>query len=104
MMKDESLFAMAGLYDSWKSPSGEIIYSCTILTTSPNDLMKPIHDRMPSILKQDDEDVWLNSEATDPVFLQSIALEPFPADNIKAYPVHPMVGSPKNMFQNALHH
>jgi putative SOS response-associated peptidase YedK len=96
MMKDGALFGMAGLYDSWKSPSGEIIHSCTIITTRPNEIMESIHDRMPSILKPEDENVWLSSDETDPVFLQSIALEPFPAEDMKAYPVHPMVGSPKN--------
>jgi putative SOS response-associated peptidase YedK len=94
-MKNNELFAMAGLWESWKSPSGELIHTCTILTTEPNDLMSTIHDRMPVILKQEDEQPWLNPEA------KTIdELKPFmiPLENglLEAYEVSDKVNSPKN--------
>lgn len=94
-MKNNELFAMAGLWESWKSPSGELVHTCTILTTEPNDLMSTIHDRMPVILKQKDEQSWLNPE------VKTIdELKPFliPLENglLEAYEVSDKVNSPKN--------
>ena len=62
-VNDGELFAFAGLWDSWRSPEGVTIESCTILTTTPNSLLADIHDRMPVILNPDDYDLWL-----DPAF------------------------------------
>jgi len=63
-MKSGELFALAGLWDSWKSPDGIELKSCTIITTTPNEMMKPIHDRMPVILSQTNESEWLSQSAT----------------------------------------
>ena len=94
-MKNNELFAMAGLWESWKSPSGELVHTCTILTTEPNDLMSTIHDRMPVILKQKDEQSWLNPEV-----MTIDELKPFmiPLENglLEAYEVSDKVNSPKN--------
>jgi putative SOS response-associated peptidase YedK len=94
-MKNNELFAMAGLWESWKSPSGELVHTCTILTTEPNDLMSTIHDRMPVILKQADEQTWLN-----PAVKTIDELRPFliPLENglLEAYEVSDKVNSPKN--------
>ena len=94
-MKNNELFAMAGLWESWKSPSGELVHTCTILTTEPNDLMSTIHDRMPVILKQKDEQTWLNPEV-----MTIDELKPFliPLENglLEAYEVSDKVNSPKN--------
>ena len=94
-MKNNELFAMAGLWESWKSPSGELVHTCTILTTEPNDLMSTIHDRMPVILKQKDEQSWLN-----PKVKTIDELKPFliPLENglLEAYEVSDKVNSPKN--------
>jgi putative SOS response-associated peptidase YedK len=57
------LFAFAGLWDNWKNPEGGVVRSFTIITTDANELMKPIHDRMPVILHRDDEREWLNNDA-----------------------------------------
>ena len=57
---DGDLFAFAGLWDRWTDPRGEVVESCTILTTTPNALLADIHDRMPAILRPDDYDLWLN--------------------------------------------
>ncbi len=63
-LKDESLFAFAGLWDHWKSPDGTIVASCAILTPTPNDLPQDVHDRMPVILHPDHH-TWLTAPATD---------------------------------------
>jgi putative SOS response-associated peptidase YedK len=94
-MKDDSLFAVAGLWDTWQSPTGEAIHTCTILTTEPNDLMKDIHDRMPVILPKEHQSIWLDSTIHDNEQLRSLLL-PFPADEMTAYEVSDKVNSPKN--------
>ncbi len=86
---------MAGLYDIWKAPDGRKLSTCTIITTKPNGLMREIHDRMPMILKREDEALWLDRDCTDGDFLESL-LQPFPEELMSAYPVAPMVGNVKN--------
>ena len=53
-------FAFAGLWDGWRDPKGEVVRSCTIITTSANQLLSPIHDRMPVILTRELEPLWLD--------------------------------------------
>ncbi len=76
---DGELFAFAGLYETWQSPSGEKVQTYTIITTNPNDLVAPIHNRMPVILPRDVEAVWLDPQFEDTDYLQSL-LVPYPAD------------------------
>ena len=92
-LPDEPLFAFAGLYDSWHDPDGQTVQSYTILTTAPNDLMADIHNRMPVILRREDEDEWLDPENTEPEHLLPL-LRPYPASEMAAYPVSKMVNSP----------
>ena len=92
-MKDESLFAMAGIWDSWKDEGGGIIHSFSIITTAPNELMRGIHERMPVILERKDEKTWL--QEMDPDVLIKL-LKPFPPELMKAYPVSTRVNSPAN--------
>jgi putative SOS response-associated peptidase YedK len=74
-IKDRPLFAFAGLYDIWTEPvSGRETYSYTIITTEPNDIVSPIHDRMPVILEQNNESVWL--EDSTPTNILSTLLAP----------------------------
>ncbi|WP_462413511.1 SOS response-associated peptidase [Neobacillus sp. Marseille-QA0830] len=94
-MKTGNLFGMAGLWEHWKSPAGESVFSCTVVTTVPNGLMSGIHDRMPVILKPEDEKTWLSPSTTDFNVLQSL-LVPFDQNEMEAYEVSPMVNSPKN--------
>lgn len=94
-LKNDELFAIAGLWESWKSPEGKIIHTCTAITTEPNDLMKPIHDRMPVILKRDDEAAWLDPRNADIDFLGNM-LMPFDEEQMEAYSVSSAVNSPKN--------
>jgi putative SOS response-associated peptidase YedK len=93
LMKDEQPFAMAGIWDRWTAPDGEIVHSFSILTTSPNMLMKEIHDRMPVILEQADEKRWL-SPLPEPELLS--LLKPYPGERMKAYRISRQVNSPKN--------
>ncbi|MFG0216455.1 SOS response-associated peptidase [Brevibacillus porteri] len=95
MMKSGELFAFAGLFDTWASPIGDKLHTCTIITTKPNDVVADIHDRMPVILRQEDEGIWLDREKFDSDLLQSL-LVPYDSDMMRAYPVSTMVGSPKN--------
>ncbi|TYP72647.1 SOS response-associated peptidase [Paenibacillus methanolicus] len=94
VLRDRKLFSMAGLYDIWVSPDGTRVSTCTILTTAPNELMAPIHDRMPVILKAEDEELWLDRGMQDADKLRRLYV-PFTADDLEAYPVSTAVGSVK---------
>ena len=93
-LKDGDLFAFAGLYDIWHDAEGNELYSYTVITTVPNDLVASIHNRMPVILRQEDEDVWLDKES-EPAQLLAL-LKAYPADKMEAYPVSRAVNSPAN--------
>ncbi len=88
------LFAFAGLYDVWRDAEGNELYSYTIITTKPNDVVASIHNRMPVILQRDDEDTWLSKNA-DPEQLRAL-LAPYPADAMEAYTVSRAVNNPAN--------
>jgi putative SOS response-associated peptidase YedK len=90
-MKDESVFAFAGIWDVWKKDGKEIV-SCAIITTEPNELLAPIHDRMPVILHTSGFEAWLDGR-TDADELTDL-LKPFPADYMKGYAVDASVNSP----------
>lgn len=94
-LKSDDLFAMAGLWENWKSPDGKSIYSCSVITTSPNELVQDIHDRMPVILKPEDEKYWLDPSITDTTKLNPL-LKPLDHALMEAYEVSPLVNSPKN--------
>jgi putative SOS response-associated peptidase YedK len=85
-------FAFAGLWESWNK-DGEI-RSCTILTTTANDLVEEIHERMPVILPRDRYDAWLDPEAEGEEL--AALLVPYPGDDLEAYPVSRFVNSPGN--------
>lgn len=80
------VFALAGLWDEWQSPEGEIIESCTILTTTPNSLVSDLHDRMPVIVPVDKYDLWLDPDVTDFEAIRDI-LKPYDPDQMRRYPV-----------------
>src|SRR5689334_13352028 len=77
--KDGELFGFAGLYENWRDPSGGELTTCSIITTVPNELVAPIHNRMPVILLPDDEERWLDPDMTEPEEIVSL-LRPYPAD------------------------
>jgi putative SOS response-associated peptidase YedK len=94
-MKDDSLFAFAGIWEVWKSPEGTVVESCAILTTTPNELVADVHDRMPVILPTAQYELWLTAEAERVAQLQDL-LVPYPASEMKKYPVSSAVNSPKH--------
>jgi putative SOS response-associated peptidase YedK len=93
-LHDGELFAFAGLYDIWRDGEGNELYSYTIITSAPNELVAPIHNRMPVILHRPDEDVWLDKE-TEPAQLLSL-LGPYDANEMEAYTVSRAVNNPAN--------
>jgi putative SOS response-associated peptidase YedK len=93
-MRDDHPFAFAGLWERW-TRGDEPIESCTIITTGANELMQPIHDRMPVIVPKPAYDLWLDPSIKDPKRLQPL-LAPYPSDEMVAYAVSTLVNSPKN--------
>ena len=92
---DGQPFAFAGLWDRWLHPDGTPLYSFTIVTTSPNSVLEPVHNRMPVILLPEDEAKWLDPGATDPAALSRL-LKPYPAELMEGYCVSRAVNSPLN--------
>lgn len=93
--KDRKPFAFAGLWDIWHSPRGDELRSAVILTTKPNDLIQPIHDRMPVILPEEAYSTWLAQDEQKPETLQPY-LQSYPAGELQAYPVSPYVNNPNH--------
>ncbi len=94
-LKSKAPFGFAGLYNVWTSPEGQEIPTCTILTTEANDLLKPIHDRMPVILPKSGLTHWLDPALQEASALAPL-LKPHPASQMVAYPVSTRVNVPKN--------
>jgi putative SOS response-associated peptidase YedK len=92
--RDEELFSFAGLWECWHDAEGEIIESCAVITTEANELMRPIHDRMPVILDSEGEDEWLNPRS-EPASLRAL-LVPFASDQMDAYPVSTWMNNARN--------
>ena len=92
-MRDERLFAFAGLWDRWESPDKGVIESCTILTTVANAVLSTIHDRMPVILPRAEYARWLDPALQNTDSLAPL-LVPFPAEEMLAFPVSPRVNIP----------
>ena len=85
---------MAGLWERWEKHGGPV-ESCTILTTEANELMRPIHERMPVILPTDQYGLWLDTRFEDTKKLAKL-LRPFPAEGMLAYRVSTLVNNAKN--------
>jgi len=85
-MADGKPFALAGLWEHWKSAEGEVIESCTILTTNSNELVQELHDRMPLILATEDYDLWLDPKVKDPKHLKPL-VRPYTSGAMKKFPV-----------------
>jgi putative SOS response-associated peptidase YedK len=94
-LKSGRPFAFAGLWDLWRSPQDEVILSCTLITTTPNELVTQIHNRMPVILAPEAYDVWLDPAEQSPDRLDAW-LKPYPATEMTAFPVSTLVNNPRN--------
>lgn len=88
------IVSLAGLWEVWQSPDGGLLETCTILTTTPNSLMEPIHNRMPVILDPLDYGMWLDAD-TPPDQLHHL-LRPYDPARLDAYPVSAAVNRPQN--------
>lgn len=94
-LASDRLFAVAGLWDRWKDKAtGQWLDTFTVITTDPNELMEPFHNRMPVILDPGDYTRWIDpgDPARPPVDL----LRPYPPEDMKAWKIHPAVGNTRN--------
>lgn len=91
-INEKELFAFAGLWDEWKSPDGEVLRTCTIITTAANQSVASVHDRMPVVVRPDQESTWL-----DPCVKSAAEILPLlsavPAESIRMYEVSAGVNS-----------
>jgi putative SOS response-associated peptidase YedK len=93
-MKDGKVFAFAGLWDRWES-EGQTLDSCTIIVMPSNEVMKPLHERMPAIIAPAHYDLWLDSRITDKQEVMEY-LGSAPSSGLTYYPVSPWVNVPKH--------
>lgn len=91
-LRERPLFAFGGLWEQWEGGDGSYLETCTILTTAPNELMEPIHNRMPVIIPVAEYDRWLTAS---PLQVKGL-MKPYDADEMEAYPVSTLVNSPRN--------
>jgi putative SOS response-associated peptidase YedK len=90
-LADDSPFTFAGLWEGWRDPATEEwIHTFTIIIAEPNELVSPIHNRMPVILPKEHHEAWLSGSASKEVLL------PYPAEFMRAWPISSRVNSPKN--------
>lgn len=94
-MRDESPFGFAGLWERWEGEGGEIIDSCAILTTEANEILRPVHDRMPVIVHPEAYSLWLEGGEREQTLLREM-LRPYPAEEMVGHPVSTLVNSPGN--------
>jgi len=94
-MRDERPFGFAGLWERWEGEEGQPINSCTILTTEANEVLRPVHDRMPVILHTDNYSLWLEGDERERALLTEL-LRPYPVKEMVGYPVSTLVNSPGN--------
>ena len=95
VLKSREPFGFAGLWDSWRKPDGNELQSYTIITTQANELLKPIHGRMPVILDKPAQMAWLDPDVTEPKIVTAL-LQPFPSELMEGYDVSTLVNSPAN--------
>jgi putative SOS response-associated peptidase YedK len=94
-LRDDRPFAFAGLWEAWESPDHAMLETCAVITTEPNELMRPIHNRMPVILPSDAYATWLNPAIQEPRRLASL-LVPYSGDALQAHPVDSFVNTPSH--------
>jgi putative SOS response-associated peptidase YedK len=94
-MRDERPFGFAGLWERWEGEGGEVINSCAILTTEANEVLRPVHDRMPVILHPEDYELWLGGGPRKLDLVKEM-LRPYPAEEMVGYAVGSGVNSPRN--------
>jgi putative SOS response-associated peptidase YedK len=99
-LKKREVFAFAGLYDTWTSPNGNKLSTFTIITCEPNFFMASVHDRMPVILRHEDEDLWLDRSVRDTEMVMTV-LRPT-AEDMYSYRVPELVGNVRNTGRDCI--
>jgi putative SOS response-associated peptidase YedK len=94
-VEDGAIFAFAGLWDRWQALDGTPVETCTILTTTPNELLADVHNRMPVILPRDVYDAWLDPRIQDETVAIGM-LRPFRANRMRRFPVSALVNRAAN--------
>lgn len=94
-LRDRQPFAFAGLWEEWQSSEGELLQSCTLLTTTANEVLAPVHERMPVILPADTYETWLDPHNQNTAQLQDF-LHPYPAERMIGFPVSSWVNNPSH--------
>ncbi|HWR15597.1 MAG TPA: SOS response-associated peptidase [Terriglobales bacterium] len=94
-LADEAVFALAGIWDHWRTPQGSMLETCSILTTSPNTLTQDVHDRMPVILPPEHYDLWLDPGFHDVASITEL-LKPYDPQLMKKFPVSTRVNAVAN--------
>ena len=92
---DGGLLTFAGLWETWRSPEGEIVETCTIVTTKSNELISAFHERMPVIVPPEQRDRWLHPEPVEPASLADL-LVPYPSDLLETRDASTRVNNPGN--------
>ncbi len=93
--RDGRPLAMAGLWECWHAPDGAPVETCTVLTTDANEVVRPLHDRMPALLAPGDVAAWLDPALQDPATVHRL-LRPYPAGELVAVPVSRRVNDPRH--------
>ena len=94
-LHDHQPFAFAGLWEVWRDADGAALSTCTIVTTTANTLLQPIHERMPVILHPTAEVLWLDQHLVEPQPLLAV-LAPYAPEAMVAYPVSSLVNAPRH--------
>ncbi|MCC6441832.1 MAG: SOS response-associated peptidase [Armatimonadetes bacterium] len=97
-MRSGEPFAFGGLWEVWHPEGDPPVHSCTIITTSPNEVIEPIHNRMPLILERRHYALWLDPEEQSSDRLNPL-LKPYPPESMAAFPVSRLVNDPKNNLE-----
>ena len=93
-LRDEEIFSFAGIWEEYETVSGESQHTFLILTTTPNEVVEEVHDRMPVILNRDQEKKWLDKYASESDLMK--LLHPYPSEMMMSYTVSPLVNSVQN--------
>lgn len=100
-LQDGELFGFAALWEEWEAPDSSPLRTCTIITVAPNEIMAPIHNRMPAILRRKDEDAWLDPQLKETEAIVAM-LQAYPAKEMQAFPVSRRVNAPQNDDESCL--
>jgi len=94
-MLDDKTFALGGIWEYWAAEGHQPVLSCAIIVTDANELVRKLHERMPLIIAREDWDRWLDPEVNNAAQIEQL-LKPYPAEEMRAYPVSDRVNNAKN--------